>query len=163
MLQPLSYHFDGLNIHNLLYHDNHLYDHFDVFDDPDPASGSLMIISWFAMIMTLMIILRFAMIMTLMINKKIALVMTLMTTCRFAMIYHLAKDAALKRANTIPGNLGLAKPLPVRYPHHRHHHHHHHHHSQKHNHHHHHHRRCHHHNDHLTAQPTVSASGENNG
>ena len=34
--------------------------------------------------------------------------------CRFAMIYHLAKDAALRRANTIPGNLGLAKPLPVR-------------------------------------------------
>ena len=37
---------------------------------------------------------------------------------RFAMIYHLAKDAALKRANTIPGNLGLAKPLPVRCLHH---------------------------------------------
>ena len=80
-------------------------------------------------------------------------------TCRFAMIYHLAKDAALKRANTIPGNLGLTKPLPVRYRHHRHHHH-----SQKHNHH---HRRCHHHhhhhNDHFLTQPTVSASGENNG
>ena len=29
------------------------------------------------------------------------------------MIYHLAKDALLKRAHTIPGNLGLAKPLPV--------------------------------------------------
>ena len=35
---------------------------------------------------------------------------------RFAMIYHLAKDAALKRANTIPGNLGLAKPLPASPP-----------------------------------------------
>jgi len=35
---------------------------------------------------------------------------------KFAMIYHLAKDAALKRANTIPGNLGLAKPLPVSPP-----------------------------------------------
>jgi len=35
---------------------------------------------------------------------------------KFAMIYHLAKDAALKRANTIPGNLGLSKPLPVSPP-----------------------------------------------
>merc|ERR1712059_203502 len=32
---------------------------------------------------------------------------------KFAMIYHLAKDSVLKRANTNPNNLGLAKPLPV--------------------------------------------------
>jgi hypothetical protein len=32
------------------------------------------------------------------------------------MIYHMAKDAALKRANTIPANLGLTKPLPVMTP-----------------------------------------------
>jgi len=29
------------------------------------------------------------------------------------MIYHLAKDAVLRRANTNPNNLGQAKPLPT--------------------------------------------------
>jgi len=28
------------------------------------------------------------------------------------MIYHLAKDAVLKRANTNPGNISIAKVLP---------------------------------------------------
>jgi len=31
---------------------------------------------------------------------------------KFAMIYHLAKDAILKRANTNPGNISLANVLP---------------------------------------------------
>jgi len=32
---------------------------------------------------------------------------------KFAMIYHLAKDTALRRANTNPSNISLAKPLPL--------------------------------------------------